>query len=98
MTAIGLSRPLFDSYLFRAMREVARGEIRAREDTGELRYRNAMITARTADAVQHLDSQGYLTWHADLARDGWITADLTLTGTQLLGSWMLWAGHEPKAA
>lgn len=98
MTTFGLSQPLFDSYLFRALREVARGEVRAFQETGELRYRNAMMPGRAIDAVCELDRLGYVRWHTDVARPGWITADLTMTGTQLLGSWMLWAGHAPTAA
>lgn len=98
MNAIGLREPLFDSYLFRALRVVARGEVRASTDAGELRYRSEPISARMADALRNLDHQGYLLWHADPLRANWVTADLTLTGTQLLGSWLLWASHEPTAA
>lgn len=90
--------PLYDAYLYRGMRAVARGQIRFCITSGELTYRDQPVPGRLADAVRDLQEGHYIEWEVDCPVEGMFTADLTMTGTQLLVSWMTWAGHNPSAA
>lgn len=91
------NQPLFDPYLYRAMREVARGEIRSSGVGGPLSYRNREVPARLADSVVQLEGQGYVAWAPSGVGDGWLIADLTMAGSRLFVSWMTSAGHSTAA-
>lgn len=90
-------RPLFDPYLYRAMRGVARGEIRS-SGGGQLTYRNSDVPARLADAVRELESRAYVSWAVSGCDDGSLVADLTMRGFQLFCAWTTLSGRYSVAA
>lgn len=83
------AEPLFDPFLFRALRKVGRGDIGTTTVTGALRQRNDDLQIRLFSALHMLRRKAYIclaTTGPD-PRDGWITAELTAFGTELLNSW-----------
>lgn len=81
--------PVFDAFLYRALRKVARSEIGAVSATGALRHRADELSPRLVSALFMLRRDGYVQLaHHGTSIDEWITAELTLAGTQLLGHWM----------
>lgn len=92
-----MSQPLFDPYLYRALREVARGEISRHGATAQLRHRDRMMPPRSADALLGLYDGGYVRWCAD-ALGGRLRADLTRAGSQLLASWLTMPRDQSTAA
>ncbi|MQA62234.1 MAG: hypothetical protein GEU86_12195 [Actinophytocola sp.] len=82
-----MSQPLFDPYIYRALREVARGEISRHRATAELWHRDQVMPPRCADALLGLYDGGYIHWCDDVP-GGLLRADLTRAGAQLLASWL----------
>jgi hypothetical protein len=84
-----MNRHLFDPFLYRALRKVARGEIGATSEKGTLRHRGEDLSPRMVsslfvlyrDGLVKLDSAG------TNPRDGWITAELTRGAARLLEDW-----------
>lgn len=81
-----MDQPLFDHYLFLAMREVARGDVSMHIVTRELRRHGAAVPARVADALADLQHNGYL---RACATDGlWSVLEPTPSGMELLTGWL----------
>lgn len=81
-----MDQPLFDYYLFLALREVARGDVSMHIVTGELRRHGAAVPVRVADALVALQHGGYL--RACATNDLWSRLEPTPSGTQLLTGWL----------
>lgn len=81
-----MDQPLFDYYLFLALREVARGDVSMHIVTGELRRHDAPVPARVADALADLQFGGYL--RACATDNLWSLLELTPTGERLLVGWL----------
>ncbi|MBA8823783.1 hypothetical protein FHX42_001112 [Saccharopolyspora lacisalsi] len=89
--------PVFDAFLYRALRKVARSEIGAAGATGTLRHRTDELSSRLISALFMLRRDGYVQLaHHTTSTDEWVPAELTLAGTQLLGQWM--RTHTPSRA
>ncbi|WP_034274851.1 hypothetical protein [Haloechinothrix halophila] len=82
-----MDQPLFDHYLFLALREVARGDVSMDIATGELRRYGAEVPARVADALADLLHGGYLRARVTDDRP-WALLDLTPLGEWLLAGWL----------
>ena len=83
------TEPLFDPFLFRALRKVGCGEIGTTTVTGALRQRNDDLPIRLFTALHMLrrDAHIRLATTGPDPRDGWIVAELTDSGNELLNSW-----------
>jgi hypothetical protein len=80
---------LFDPFLYRALRKVARGEIGSISEHGALRHRSEDLSPRIFSWLFVLYRDGLIKLHTSRAdpRDGWITAELTRPATSLLEDW-----------
>jgi hypothetical protein len=80
--------PLFDQFMYVALRKVARGEIGTISSNGALRHRTEELSARLVGALFVLYRDGFVAVSSEPdPRDGWFAAKLTMRGTQLLGEW-----------
>lgn len=84
-----MSRVLFDPFLFRALRKVARGEIGATDANAALRHRSQDLSPRLFSALCMLRREGFvrLSSAGPDPRYGWIIAELSTEGSGLLGEW-----------
>ncbi|GAA5108780.1 hypothetical protein [Haloechinothrix salitolerans] len=82
-----MNQPLFDHYLFLALREVARGDVSMDVVTGELRRYGAPVPARIVDALADLQYGGYLRARVTGDRP-WSLLELTPPGMRLLADWL----------
>jgi hypothetical protein len=90
---------MFDQFLYRALHKVARGEIGTTSPTGALRHRIDDLSPGLVSALFVLYRDGFVSLtNTTQRRDGWFVAELTMTGTQLLGDWVrqLSASRSPK--
>ncbi|MPY78649.1 MAG: hypothetical protein GEV04_09155 [Actinophytocola sp.] len=82
-----MDQPLFDHYLFLALREVARGDVSVHLVTGKLRRHGAEVPARVSDALADLRHGGYVM--AGATDDNpWSLLELTPPGMRLLMGWL----------
>lgn len=79
--------PLFDQFLYRALHKVARDEIGATSVTGALRHRTMDLSPRLVSALFMLYRDGFVALRDTGAWDGWLSAELTTAGRQLLREW-----------
>lgn len=75
-----------DPFLIRALRKVARGEIVASHQSGALRHRTEDLSSRMFSTLFILRRDGHVSLNTTESDhvDGWISAELTSTGTTLL--------------
>jgi hypothetical protein len=80
---------LFDPFLYRALRKVARGEIGSVSERGALRHRSEDLSPRMFSSLFMLYRDGLVKLDSARAdpRDGWITAELTRPAVSLLEAW-----------
>jgi hypothetical protein len=84
-----MNRHLFDPFLYRALRKVARGEIGSTSEKGTLRHRTEELSPRMISSLFVLYRDGLVKLDSAGAnpRDGWITAELTRGAARLLEDW-----------
>jgi hypothetical protein len=80
---------VFDPFLYRALRKVARGEIGSVSERGALRHRSEDLSPRMVSSLFVLYRDGLVKLDTSRAdpRDGWITAELTRPAASLLEEW-----------
>jgi hypothetical protein len=80
---------LFDPFLYRALRKVARGEIGSVSERGALRHRSEDLSPRMVSSLFMLYRDGLIKLDTSRIdpRDGWITAELTQPAACLLENW-----------
>jgi hypothetical protein len=84
-----MNQQVFDPFLYRALRKVARGEIGSTSEKGALRHRSQDLSPRMVSSlfVLHRDGLVKLDSAGANPRGGWITAELARDAVRLLEDW-----------